>query len=287
MKALGSYAYKIPSSTLLAPLKDGANPQIANLDNKRFALAQEPDKSKPICSSTMKELTGDDTINSRKLYSGECEIKLKLSLFMECNELPKMDEVNDAIIRRVRVVPFTSKFVDSNTYKALDEKEIKDCNIFQGNTYYKTEEFKIQYRQALLMILFKHFEDFKNNKFQLIQQPQECVSASSDYLSLSDDIFDWFNNVFEPTDDKTKILYFGDIFNEFTNSNYYQNMNKKDKRENNLKRFTTKLEKCVFLSKHIKKRDSTYNGIKHKKPYIIGYKLPDNDDDDVYDDNDD
>ena len=64
-------------------------------------------------------------------------------------------------------------------------------------------------------------------------------------------------------------------------------MNKKDKRENNLKRFTTKLEKCVFLSKHIKKRDSTYNGIKHKKPYIIGYKLPDNDDDDVYDDNDD
>jgi P4 family phage/plasmid primase-like protien len=287
MKAVGSYGYKIPSSTLLAPIKDGGNPQIANLDNKRFVLAQEPDKSKPICSSTMKELTGDDTINSRKLYSGDCEIKLKLSLFMECNQLPKMDEVNDAIIRRVRVVPFTSKFVDANTYKALDEKEIKECNIFQGNTYYITEEFKTQYRQALLMILFKHFEDFKNNKFQLITQPQECISASTDYLSLSDDIFDWFTNVFEPTDDPSKILYFGDIFNEFTNSNYYQNMNKKDKRENNLKRFTTKLEKCVFLSKHIKKRDSTYNGIKHKKPYIIGYKLPDNDDNDVYDDNDD
>ena len=59
-------------------------------------------------------------------------------------------------------------------------------------------------------------------------------------------------------------------------------MNKKDKRENNLKRFTTKLEKSVFLTKFIKKRDSTYNGIKHKKPYIIGYKLPANDDDDVY-----
>ena len=129
------------------------------------------------------------------------------------------------------------------------------------------------------MILFKHFEYFKNNKFQLIQQPQECISASTDYLSLSDDIYDWFINVFEPTDDPSKFLYFSDIFNEFTNSNYYQNMNKKDKRENNLKRFTTKLEKCVFLSKHIKKRDSTFNGIRHNKPYIIGFKLPDNDDD--------
>ena len=89
MKAIGQYGYKIPSSTLLAPIKDGGNPQIANLDKKRFALAQEPDKNKAICSSTMKELTGDDNINTRKLYSEECEVKLTLSLFLECNELPK------------------------------------------------------------------------------------------------------------------------------------------------------------------------------------------------------
>jgi len=78
--------YKIPSSTLLAPIKDGGNPQIANLDKKRFALAQEPDKKKAICSSTMKELTGDDNINTRKLYSGECEVKLTLS-YSRCDML--------------------------------------------------------------------------------------------------------------------------------------------------------------------------------------------------------
>jgi P4 family phage/plasmid primase-like protien len=277
MKAIGSYGYKIPSSTLLAPIKDGGNPQIANLDNKRFALAQEPDKNKPICSSTMKELTGDDTINTRKLYSGECEIKLKLSLFLECNELPKMDEVNDAIIRRVRVVPFTSKFVDDATYKSLEESEIKECHIFKGNTYYKTDEFKVQYRQALLMILFKQFEDFKNNNYQLIAQPKECINASTDYLSMSDDIYDWFINMFEPTDDSTKFLYFDDVFNQFTASSYYENLSKKEKRENNLKKFSIKLQKCTFLTKHLKKRDSTFNGIKHKKPYIIGFKLPEYD----------
>lgn len=277
MKAIGQYGYKIPSSTLLAPIKDGGNPQIANLDNKRFALAQEPDKNKPICSSTMKELTGDDTINTRKLYSGECEIKLKLSLFLECNELPKMDEVNDAIIRRVRVIPFTSKFVDESNYNALEQEEIKANNIFIGNTFYKTDEFKSKYRQALLMILFKKFEDFKNNKYQLTKPPKECTNACTDYLSMSDDIFDWFTNVYEATDDPSAFLYYDDIFNSFTSSTYYENLNKKEKRENNLKKFTIKLEKCAFLSKNIKKRDTTHNKIKHKRPYIIGYRLPPDD----------
>jgi len=274
MKAMGGYGYKIPSSTLLAPIKDGGNPQIANLDNKRFALAQEPDKNKPICSSTMKELTGDDTINTRKLYSGECEIKLKLSLFLECNELPKMDEVNDAIIRRVRVIPFTSKFVDESTFETLEAEEIKNSNVFLGNTFYKTDEFKAQYKQALLMILFKKFEDFKNNKFQLIKPPKECTQACTEYLSMSDDIYDWFINIYEPTDDKTSFLYYDDIFSNFTSSQYYENLTKKEKRDNNMKRFTMKLEKCSFLSKNLKKRNSTYNKIKHNKPYIVGFKLP-------------
>jgi hypothetical protein len=44
-----------------------------------------------------------------------------------------MDEVNDAIIRRVRVVPFTSKFVDESVYNALEQDDIKENNIFKGN----------------------------------------------------------------------------------------------------------------------------------------------------------
>ena len=32
MKAIGQYGYKIPSSTLLAPIKDGGNPQMLKSD---------------------------------------------------------------------------------------------------------------------------------------------------------------------------------------------------------------------------------------------------------------
>ena len=39
-------SYKIPSSLLLQPIKEGANPAVANIHKKRFCLSQEPDKTK-------------------------------------------------------------------------------------------------------------------------------------------------------------------------------------------------------------------------------------------------
>jgi hypothetical protein len=54
-----------------------------------------------ICCSTLKELTGDKTIYARQLYSGNCNSKLSLSLLFECNDMPKLDEVNDATVRRI------------------------------------------------------------------------------------------------------------------------------------------------------------------------------------------
>ena len=229
----------------------------------------------------MKELTGDDSINTRKLYSGECSIKLNLSLFIEANELPKMDKVNDAIIRRVRVVPFTSKFVDSSLYNELESSEITKNNIFVGNNFYKSEEFKMKYRQSLIIMLFQKFKGFVSNNLTLSSPPKESKSACNDYLSLSDDIFDWFSNTYEETDDGTSFIYFNDVFDQFTSSEYYNNLSKKEKRENNLKRFVSKIEKCVFLNKNIKFRDTTYNGTRHKKSYIIGFKHPLVEDDDL------
>ena len=110
LKTCGHYGYKLTSSILLNEIKEGANPQIANLNNKRFALSTEPSHKKKMCSSTLKELTGDKNINSRMNYSNDCEITLCLSLFLECNALPKLDEVNDAIERRIRTIPFVSSF---------------------------------------------------------------------------------------------------------------------------------------------------------------------------------
>ena len=152
MEGVGSYGYRLPSTILLQPIKEGANPAVANMHKKRFVLSQEPDGKSRICSSTMKEMTGDSSINCRTLYSSETNTKLNLSFFLECNDLPKMDEVNDGILRRTEVIPFVSRFVDESTFNNFSENERKERFIYKGNTYYKTDEFKLKYKQALMMI---------------------------------------------------------------------------------------------------------------------------------------
>ena len=77
---------------------------------------------------------------------------------VECNELPKIDGVNNAIIRRVSVIPFTSKFVDTSLYDELGQDEINKNNIFVGNNFYKSDEFKMKYRQSLIIIFFKNLK---------------------------------------------------------------------------------------------------------------------------------
>ena len=275
MFASGEYGYKLPSNILLGPIVQGPNPAVANADSKRFCLTQEPDGNKRICSSTLKELTGDSAINARKLQSNKTETILKLSLFLECNELPKMDETTDAIVRRVDVTPFVSKFVEQATYNDLTPEEREAQNIILGNTYYKTEEFKNKYKQALITILFDHFRQYKNNGYTFDETPRECKTAAVEYLAASDDIFNWFAEFYEKEDGKesTKnVIYLSDLYDKYSTGQYFQNMTKKQKQEMNKTKFIEKIKKNIFLESYIKPRDSRYNDKKHSKEYIIRYK---------------
>jgi hypothetical protein len=54
-------------------------------------------------------------------------------------------------------------------------------------------------------------------------------------------------------------------------------MNKKDKRDLTDKKFITKFKSSPFLEKNIREKDSTFKNIFHRKPYIIGFKLKEDD----------
>jgi phage/plasmid-associated DNA primase len=277
MSVVGDYGYRIPSSVLLNPIKEGGNPAVANMHKKRFTLGQEPDENQRICTSTMKELTGECEINCRPLYVNETKTLLYHTLFLECNELPKMDAVNDAVIRRTQVIPFKSKFVDSSVYNQYSETEIKEKNIFKGDPYYKTEEFKQQYKQSLVLLLFEKFKLFKNNKFQFVDVPIECKEAVKDYLSVSDDLYSWFIEFYEVDNDS--FSYLSDICELFKTSSFYNNMNKKDKRDLTDKKFITKFRSSPFLERSIRERKSYFNNKQMTKDYIIGFKKKEDDND--------
>jgi phage/plasmid-associated DNA primase len=271
LKTVGNYGYKLPSAVLLSEIKEGGNPQVAGMDRKRFVLCQEPDKKKRINTSTLKEITGDKTLNTRMNYSNKCLTTLCLTLMMECNELPLLDEVNDAIQRRIRGIPFISKFVSQETYDELEDK----TNIFVGDVYYKSDEFQEEYRQALMIILLEHWKEYYNNGMKLSVQSQECKKITNDYLATSDDIYDWFRESYERNNeinDKQQakhILTIKEICEHYKGSRYFLNMNKKDKREFNESKFREKIQNNLFLKQFYKEAKKYKVGDKYNSSPIL------------------
>lgn len=275
IKALGKYGYKLPSSVLLHEIKEGGNPQVAGMDRKRFVLCQEPNSRNRIVMATLKEITGDKTLNVRMNYSNQCSIDLKLTLVMECNELPKVDEVNDAVERRIRVIPFVSKFVSKETYDLLENK----TNVYIGDEYYKSDEFQEEYKQALIMILMEYWRQYVKNGYKLPLQSTECRKLTNEYLAASDDIYGWLNNDFkldkEENDRKEAkyILTLEEIWRHFNTSTYYQNLSKEDKRTLNKTAFKTKIKNNNLLSQYYRDREQyKINGKYIKSPILINWR---------------
>ena len=113
----------------------------------------------------------------------------------------------------------------------------------------------------------------------MIDTPKECAKAGRDYLASSDDIYSWFNEYYEKeTDGETNVLYLDEIYSVFKATDYYFNLPKEDKRDNNKTKFCNKLKTCLYLKSYIKEADTRYgkddNGAskKHDKPYLIQYK---------------
>lgn len=285
LQCVGSYGYKLPSNLLLQAIKQGPNPEMANLHNMRFALVQEPNADRKINCSTMKELTGEKTLNVRDLYSSKCHINLRQSLFMECNDLPMLDEVNPAVNRRLRVSVFQSLFVSQSEYDALKENEKK--NVFIGDPYYKTDMFQDENKCVLFDILVPYFNAFRDNKFILKPMPEPCLRKCKDYMATSDNIFSWFTQYYAKTDmiENSDAIYLSDIYENFANSDYFRNMSKNDKRKYTRKHFCEKIESNLFMRAYVKLRKSYHKGVQLNNDCMVGWYKTQNDTIETCDDN--
>jgi len=273
MQTCGQYAYKLPSNVLLSEIKSGPNPEVANMNNVRFLLTQEPNSKKKICCATLKEITGDKTLNVRELYSSKCSITLRNTTVIESNEIPAVDEVNDAIFRRLRTIPFGSRYVEQSVYDTLEDR----TNVFVANFYYKTDEFQNDYKQALFELLKIQFKTFVENNHSLPTLPKCCLDKCASFLGTCDDVFGWFETFYEKTEtiESSEPIPLKEIYSRFSTSTFFDNMSKSDKRKYNKKYFLEKLEGNIFLRKYVKLRGSYHNKSRQPTDYMVGWKMID------------
>ena len=118
----GDYQTSIQTTVLTRkrPESGAANPDIIVTKCKRFIHMGEPDRNEQLNTSRMKQFTGEDLVEARGLFQDQEKFKIMGKMALCCNDLPPINSMDDGTWRRVRVIPFESKFryADHKDWKA-------------------------------------------------------------------------------------------------------------------------------------------------------------------------
>lgn len=118
---LGGYASVTPASTL-APSRNEHAPRndLARLVSSRMVVAQETDLKGGVAEALLKNITGKDTITCRFLHKEFFQYKPEFTFWLSCNNRPPIQGTDDAIWRRLPLIPFDAVFTGDREQKDLD-----------------------------------------------------------------------------------------------------------------------------------------------------------------------
>lgn len=113
ISVLGQYAGSLSSTALTRkrPESGAANPDIMSIKGCRFVEIKEPDEGEPINSARMKQFSGEDLVEARGLFKDQERFKITGKIFLACNRMPPIHSMDGGTWRRIRVVPFDSRFL--------------------------------------------------------------------------------------------------------------------------------------------------------------------------------
>jgi putative DNA primase/helicase len=107
---LGDYATTAAFDTFAQTYAGGPRNDLARLRGARFVTASESGRGQALDEATLKEITGGDRIAARFLYREHFEYDAQFKLVLTTNHRPRIDPSDDAIWRRLRLVPFNESF---------------------------------------------------------------------------------------------------------------------------------------------------------------------------------
>jgi hypothetical protein len=141
------------------------------------------------------------------------------------------------------------------------------------NSYYCSEKFKEKYRITFFNILRGFIKKFLDNKNELPDVPEECTVLTSSYMASGDDFYNWFCDKYESDETGLSVIKYPEIYETFTESEYYDNLSKKDKRKFTKKFFYEMIDKNFFMKKFKKLSKAYHNGTQYQTDFIWGWVL--------------
>lgn len=123
---LGDYATTTGFDTFLARDRgDRATNDLAALTGARFVSAIEADSGKRLSESVVKQITGGDQVTARYLFREFFSYTPQFKLWLAANHHPTVKGTDEAIWRRLRLIPFTVTIPEAERDKKLPAR-LKD-----------------------------------------------------------------------------------------------------------------------------------------------------------------
>ena len=177
---MGDYATKIPTEMLMQHNRSsaGAAPDLLLLQGKRLVFCNETKEGQRLDDARLKDLTGNDTIIGRPLYSNNhISFSPTHKLVVVGNYHPTVSDDSHGFWRRVVLYPFSVTIPQAQQDKRLLEKLIAEG---PGILNYLLDALKTYFEKGLEMpkTLSKATQEYRTEQ-DVVQQflDDECVTA--------------------------------------------------------------------------------------------------------------
>ena len=126
---LGEYATNAPMDTFMETRNDRHPTDLAALRGARLVTSIEVENGRRWAESKIKSLTGGDKISARFMRQDFFEYRPQFKLLIAGNHKPALRDVDEAMRRRLHLIPFTVTIPSERRDKNLGEKLLAEKDL--------------------------------------------------------------------------------------------------------------------------------------------------------------
>jgi putative DNA primase/helicase len=186
---LGSYGIEAAIETFIINDSSRHPTELADLKGSRLVTCGETDDGQRWAEARIKMLTGGDPVKARFMRQDPFEYTPQFKLFLAGNHKPRLNNVDEAIERRFRLIPFTFTV----------PKPQRDVDLGQ------------KLREEWPAILAWAIDGCLAWQAEGLEPPAAVATATKSYLNQEDSITAWFNECCAASDSKS-FVYIKDLF---------------------------------------------------------------------------
>ncbi len=193
--------------------KDSPINQLVDAKQKRLMMTTEPEANDSLQISDIKKITGSDDIQAR--YCNEKNVHSyipKFLLFLQCNDIPKVNSLDNGFKRRLIIINFPFQFrPNPDANNQFERQANSDIFLkFSSNKNYRDEFILLLIEYALKI------NNYNDDEFDKLT-PNAIINKNNEFIQDNNTIYEWLSNNYIRTNDINDRVGVREIYTHYHN----------------------------------------------------------------------